>query len=62
MLKSLRVLVLDYLALGSTGCGLLDKCLDFSDPECFSSTKWRHNQFLIKGDNALDVHGRGLGL
>lgn len=62
MLKSLGVLDLDYLALGSTSCGPLDKCLDFSDPECFSTIKWRHNQFFIKGDNASDVHGTGLGM
>ena len=58
----MRVLDLDYLALGSTSCGTLDICLDFSDPECFSSAKWRHNQLLIKGDNASDVHGTALGM
>ena len=58
----MRVLDLDYLALGSTSCGTLGDCLDFSDPECFSSAKWRHNQLLIKGDNASDVHGTALGM
>lgn len=49
MLKTMRVLDLDYLALGSTSCGTFGQLSWLLRSwECVSSAKWRHNQLWLK--------------